>query len=28
MKQYDQSLSDNLTDSLDEILEPMPFIVL
>ena len=28
MKQYDQALSENLTDSLDEIVEPMPFIMI
>ena len=28
LKQYDQALSDNLTDSIDEIVEPMPFIVI
>ena len=28
LRQYDQEISDNLTDSVDEIIEPMPFIVL
>ena len=28
MKQYDQALSENLTDSIDDVIEPMPFIMI
>lgn len=28
LKQYDQDLAENLTDSIDEVVEPMPFIIL
>ena len=28
LKTFDQDLNENLTDSIDEIIEPLPFIVL
>jgi hypothetical protein len=28
LRQYDSELSENLTDSLDDVIEPMPFILI